>query len=64
MQAAGIAQSWRSNRANALAAYESRKQWFEQQYPTPAEREANASKAPQWHEFNLPELKRTATSLN
>jgi IS605 OrfB family transposase len=64
MQAAGIAQSWRSNRNNALAAYERRKQWFEQQYPTAAEREANASKAPQWREFNLPELKQMKIEAN
>jgi IS605 OrfB family transposase len=64
MQAAGIAQSWRSNRANALAAYERKRSWFEQQYPTAAERQANAAKAPQWREFNLPELKQMKIEAN
>jgi IS605 OrfB family transposase len=64
MQAAGIAQSWRSNRDNAYAAYEKRKAWFEQQYPTQAEREANTAKAPQWREFNLPELKQMKIEAN
>jgi IS605 OrfB family transposase len=64
MQAAGIAQSWRSNRDNAYAEYERKKAWFEQQYPTAAEREANASKAPQWREFKLPELKQMKIEAN
>jgi IS605 OrfB family transposase len=64
MQAAGIAQSWRSNRDNAYAEYERKKAWFEQKYPTPAEQEANASKAPQWREFNLPELKQMKIEAN
>jgi hypothetical protein len=64
MQAAGIAQSWRSNRDNAYAEFEKRKAWFEQQYPTAAEQEANASKAPQWCEFNLPELKQMKIEAN
>jgi IS605 OrfB family transposase len=64
MQAAGIAQSWRNNRANALAAYERKRSWFEQQYPTAAERQANAAKAPQWREFNLPELKQMKIEAN
>jgi IS605 OrfB family transposase len=64
IQAAGIAQSWRSNRANALAVYEGKRAWFEQQYPTTIEREANAAKAPQWREFKLPELKQMKIEAN
>src|SRR5690606_2314955 len=64
MQAAGIAQSWRSNRDNAYAEYERKKAWFEQQYSTPVEQEANASKAPKWREFNLPELKQMKIEAN
>lgn len=64
MQAAGIAQSWRSNRGNAYAAYERKRAWFEQQYPTEAERQANATKAPRWREFNLPELKQMKIQAN
>jgi IS605 OrfB family transposase len=64
MQAAGIAQSWRSNRENARAAYDSKQAWFEQKYATIAEREANASKAPQWCDFKLPELKQMKIEAN
>jgi IS605 OrfB family transposase len=64
MHAAGIAQSWRSNWNNAYAEYERKKAWFEQQYPTPAEQKANTSKAPQWREFNLPELKQMKIEAN
>ena len=63
-QAAGIAQSWRSNRDRAYAAYERQQAWFESKYPTQAEQEANTSKAPQWREFNLPHLKQMKIEAN
>ena len=63
-QAAGIAQSWRTNRDKAYAAYERQQARFESKYPTKADQEANASKAPQWCEFNLPVLKQMKIEAN
>lgn len=56
-QAAGIAQAWRSNRDKAFAAYENKRVSFERKYPTAVEQAAHSKQAPQWREFNLPELK-------
>ena len=63
-QAAGIAQSWRSNRDKAYAAYERQLARFEDKYPTRAEQAANADQAPQWRNFNLPHLKQMKIEAN
>lgn len=57
-QAAGIAQSWRSNRDKAFAKYERRLAYFEQQTPD------DSKKAPEWKEFQVPHLKKMSIQAN
>lgn len=64
MQAAGIAQSWLTNRDKAYAEYESRLAWFEKKYPTLAEQDTHANKMPHWKPFNLPNLKKMKIGAN
>ncbi len=63
-QAAGIARSWRTKRENAWRDYTRKRSWFEHKYPTAAEREVKADRAPKWREFNLPGLRRTSIQAN
>lgn len=57
-QAAGIAQSWRSNRDKAFTKFEKRLAWFEQQSPDASK------KVPEWQEFQVPNLKKMSIQAN
>lgn len=61
-QAAGIAQSWRSNRDKAFADYERSLAWFEEQYPDEASRQDK--QPPDWKEFQIPTLRRMSIQAN
>src|SRR5438045_1962596 len=65
MQAAGIAKSWRSNRANALRDYEIQQKKYKERLAEykaeiargtleEGEEEIQEPKAPEWHEWNIP----------
>jgi len=74
MQAAGIAKSWRSNRANALRDYEKeqekykeRKALYQEQQKRglrEGEEEIQEPKAPVWHEWNIPTLRQWCIQAN
>jgi Putative transposase DNA-binding domain len=75
MQAAGIAKSWRSNRANALRDYEKRQVWYEERLALykeqqkrgvleEGEEEIQEPKAPEWHEWNIPALREWCLQAN
>ena len=75
MQAAGIAKSWRSNRANALRDYEKeqekykeRKALYQEQQKRGrkdlGEEEIQEPKAPVWHEWNIPTLRQWCIQAN
>jgi transposase len=75
MQAAGIAKSWRSNRANALRDYENSRERYEERkalYQDEIERgtleegeeEIREPKAPVWHEWNIPTLREWCLQTN
>jgi transposase len=74
MQAAGIAKSWRSNRANALRDYEKeqekyreRKALYQEQQKRglrEGEEEIREPKAPVWHEWNIPTLRQWCIQAN
>jgi len=75
MQSAGVARSWRSNRANALRDYEKQKVWYEerlalykeqQKWGTleEGEEEIEEPKAPEWHEWNIPTLREWCLQAN
>jgi transposase len=68
MQAAGIAKSWRSNRANALRDYEKEQERYKERFALyqeqqergtleEREEEIQEPKAPVWHEWNIPALR-------
>ncbi len=75
MQAAGIAKSWRSNRANALRDHEREQERYEErleEYQEQQERgklkegeeEIKEPKAPVWREWNMPELRQWCIQAN
>jgi len=74
MQAAGIAKSWRSNRANALRDYEKHQEKYEEslaEYQEQQERgrregekEIKEPKAPIWREWNIPMLREWCIQAN
>jgi hypothetical protein len=75
MQAAGIAKSWRSNRANALQDYERQQEHYKKRLAEykaqqsrgtreEGEEEIKEPKAPTWHEWNLPELRQWCIQAN
>src|SRR5262249_51533756 len=74
MQAAGIAKSWRSNRANALRDYEKslekykeRKALYQEQQKRglhEGEEEIREPKAPVWQEWNIPILREWCIQAN
>jgi transposase len=75
MQAAGIAKSWRSNRANALRDYEKRKVWYEERLALykdqqkrgtleEGEEEIEEPKASAWREWNIPTLREWCLQAN
>jgi transposase len=73
-QAAGIAKSWRSNRANALRDYEKEQEKYNERkalYQKQQERglceeeeEIREPKAPVWHEWNIPTLREWCLQAN
>jgi putative transposase len=75
MQAAGIAKSWRSNRANAIHDYEREQEKYEKrlaeyQKQQTQDREVSDEeaikepKAPVWHEWNVPTLREWCLQTN
>ena len=75
MQAAGIAKSWRSNRANALQDYEREQEKFEEKLAEykaqqsrgtleEGEEEIKEPTAPIWHEWNSPALRQWCLQAN
>lgn len=61
-QAAGIAQSWRTNRANAYQGYlDELAEYQEQQAKGTL---ASDAKEPEWHEWDLPTLRNTCIQAN
>jgi transposase len=76
MQAAGIAKSWRSNRANALRDYEKEQERYKEQKALyqdqqkrgvleEGEEEIQEPKAPKaWQEWNIPELRQWCLQAN
>ncbi len=75
MQAAGIAKSWRSNRANALRDYEKLQEKYKKrlaEYKEPkardmleeGEEEIKEPKAPVWREWNIPTLREWCIQTN
>jgi transposase len=74
MQAAGVAKSWRSNRANALRDYENSREKYKERkalYQKQQERglcegeeEIREPKAPVWHEWNIPTLREWCLQAN
>jgi hypothetical protein len=73
MQAAGVARSWRSNRANALQDYRKEQEKYEermasyqeqQERGTPEEEAIKEPKAPIWHEWNIPTLREWCLQTN
>ncbi|HLG61074.1 MAG TPA: hypothetical protein VKY19_04020 [Ktedonosporobacter sp.] len=75
MQAAGIAKSWRSNRANALRDYEKQQEQYQQRLAAYQEQKARGMrekgeeeikepKAPVWHEWNTPTLREWCLQTN
>lgn len=61
-QAAGIAKSWRSNRANAYEdSLDAQAEYQEQQADGTLE---EGRKAPQWHEWNVPTLRQPCIQAN
>jgi transposase len=75
MQAAGIAKSWRSNRANALRDYEKEQERYKERFALyqeqqergvleEGEEEIREPKAPVWHEWNIPTLREWCLQTN
>jgi hypothetical protein len=75
MQAAGIAKSWRSNRANAWQDHQRAQAQYKErltEYKAQQERilleegeeEIREPKAPVWHEWNMPELRQWCIQAN
>lgn len=75
MQAAGIAKSWRSNRANAIRdfslqqeKYKERRALYQEQQERGAleegEEEIQEGSAPVWHEWNIPTLREWCLQTN
>lgn len=75
MQAAGIAKSWRSNRANALRDYEKRQEHYKERLAEykeqmarglleAGEEEIKEPKAPVWREWNIPTLRAWCIQAN
>jgi transposase len=74
MQAAGIAKSWRSNRANALQDYRKQQEQYEERtraYKSQQEKgrgegeeEIKEPKAPIWQEWNIPTLREWCLQTN
>ena len=75
MQAAGIAKSWRSNRANAIRDYEREQEKYEERLAeyqnkiaqgiAASDKEAiKEPKAPVWHEWNIPTLREWCLQTN
>src|SRR6266851_4538011 len=61
-QAAGIAQSWRTNRANAYRDYLEELEDYQEQQASP-DPDPNASE-PTWREWNTPTLRQTCIQAN
>ncbi len=75
MQAAGIAKSWRSNRANALCDYEREQEKYEERFAEYQKQQAQGIveegeevikelKAPVWREWNIPTLRQWCIQAN
>jgi transposase len=75
MQAAGIAKSWRSNRANALRDYEKEQERYKERFALyqeqqergtleEGEEEIQEPKASVWHEWNIPALREWCLQAN
>ena len=75
MQAAGIAKSWRSNRANAIRDYERVQEKYEERFALyqkqqergtleEGEEEIREPKAPVWQEWNIPALREWCLQTN
>ena len=75
MQAAGIAKSWRSNRANALQDYQRQQETYEEKLTVyqeqqtrgtleEGEEELKEPNAPIWHEWNIPTLRQWCLQAN
>ena len=75
MQAAGIAKSWRSNRANALRDYEKQQEQYKKRLAEYKEQKARGMleegeeeikepKVPIWHEWNIPTLREWCIQAN
>jgi transposase len=75
MQAAGIAKSWRSNRANALRDHEKEQEKYKERFALYQEQqkrgrkdlgeeEIQEPKAPIWHEWNIPTLRQWCIQAN
>lgn len=75
MQAAGIAKSWRSNRANALRDYEREQEKYKERLALyrkqqaqgakdPEEKAIKEPKAPIWREWNIPTLREWCLQTN
>ncbi|MBA2680284.1 MAG: hypothetical protein H0U76_18040 [Ktedonobacteraceae bacterium] len=62
MQAAGIAQSWRSNRANAYQQYQDDLKRYQKQQADGTK--VPNTKEPQWHEWNVPNLREPCIQAN
>ena len=75
MQAAGIAKSWRSNRANALRDYQREQEKYKERMALYRKQQAQGTrdskekaikepKAPLWHEWNIPTLREWCLQTN
>ena len=75
MQAAGIAKSWRSNRANALRDYQREQEKYKERMAAYRKQQAQGTrdsqekaikepKAPIWHEWNIPTLREWCLQTN
>ena len=75
MQAAGIAKSWRSNRANALRDYQREQEKYKERLGEYQKQQAQGTrdseekavkepKAPLWHEWNIPTLREWCLQTN
>src|SRR5262249_26967957 len=63
-QAAGIAQSWRSNRENALEEYQETYATWEEKHPAGAGHGKEDEPAPHWKEWSTPVLKELCIQAN
>jgi transposase len=75
MQAAGIAKSWRSNRANTLRDYQREQEQYKERMALYQKQQAQGTrdseekvikepKAPLWHEWNIPTLREWCLQTN